>query len=98
MLSNYGTSIAFVPLVAFLEHIAIVKAFSKLFILKLLLFSIKTLFNAAKGIIIDATQELIAVGLGNIMGSLVSSMPVTGSFTRTAVNNASGAKTTTSSK
>lgn len=36
---------------------------------------------------------MVALGMCNIMGSFVSSMPVTGSFTRTAVNNASGVKT-----
>lgn len=41
----------------------------------------------------DATQEMIALGLGNMIGSFVRSMPVTGSFTRTAVNNASGVRT-----
>lgn len=76
MLSEYGSLIAFCPLVAFLEHVAIVKAFSK-------------------GKIIDASQELMALGLGNIAGSFIHSMPVTGSFTRTAVNNASGVRTTT---
>ncbi|KAJ8967603.1 hypothetical protein NQ314_002721 [Rhamnusium bicolor] len=48
----------------------------------------------SKGRTLDATQELLALGLCNIMGSFVQSMPVTGSFTRTAVNNASGVKTT----
>lgn len=48
----------------------------------------------AKGKIVNASQEMIALGMCNIMGSFVSSMPVTGSFTRTAVNNASGVKTT----
>lgn len=33
------------------------------------------------------------MGLCNIFGSLARSMPATGSFTRTAVNNASGVKT-----
>ncbi|XP_043482167.1 sodium-independent sulfate anion transporter-like isoform X1 [Leptopilina heterotoma] len=47
----------------------------------------------AKGRSLDATQEMIALGLCNIMGSFVKSMPVTGSFTRTAVNYASGVKT-----
>ncbi|XP_068084369.1 sodium-independent sulfate anion transporter [Anabrus simplex] len=47
----------------------------------------------SKGKSIDATQEMIALGLCNIAGSFVSSMPITGSFTRTAVNNASGVKT-----
>jgi len=36
---------------------------------------------------------MVALGMCNIMGSFVLSMPVTGSFTRTAVNNASGVKT-----
>lgn len=34
------------------------------------------------------------MGLCNILGAFVSSMPATGSFTRTAVNNTSGVKTT----
>ncbi|XP_072385633.1 sodium-independent sulfate anion transporter isoform X1 [Diabrotica undecimpunctata] len=49
----------------------------------------------SKGRSLDATQEMLALGICNIMGSLIQSMPVTGSFTRTAVNNASGAKTPT---
>ncbi|XP_006869705.1 PREDICTED: sodium-independent sulfate anion transporter [Chrysochloris asiatica] len=39
---------------------------------------------------IDANQELVAIGLTNVLGSLVSSYPVTGSFGRTAVNAQSG--------
>ncbi|KAB0395080.1 hypothetical protein E2I00_003441 [Balaenoptera physalus] len=39
---------------------------------------------------IDANQELLAIGLTNILGSLFSSYPVTGSFGRTAVNAQSG--------
>nr|CAD7198906.1 unnamed protein product [Timema douglasi] len=42
---------------------------------------------------VDATQEMLALGLINVLGSFVGSMPVTGSFTRTAVNNASGVRT-----
>lgn len=48
----------------------------------------------AKGKIVDASQEMIAVGLCNVFGGFVSSMPTTGSFTRTAINNSSGVKTT----
>ncbi|XP_066584425.1 sodium-independent sulfate anion transporter-like isoform X2 [Prorops nasuta] len=48
----------------------------------------------AKGRTLDGTQEMIALGLSNIFGSFVRSMPVTGSFTRTAVNYSSGVKTT----
>uniref|UniRef100_A0A8D1M8Q5 Sodium-independent sulfate anion transporter n=1 Tax=Sus scrofa TaxID=9823 RepID=A0A8D1M8Q5_PIG len=39
---------------------------------------------------VDANQELLAIGLTNILGSLFSSYPVTGSFGRTAVNAQSG--------
>ncbi|XP_012285866.1 sodium-independent sulfate anion transporter isoform X2 [Orussus abietinus] len=47
----------------------------------------------AMGKSLDATQEMLALGLTNILGSFVRSMPVTGSFTRTAVNHASGVRT-----
>uniref|UniRef100_A0A182QWX7 STAS domain-containing protein n=1 Tax=Anopheles farauti TaxID=69004 RepID=A0A182QWX7_9DIPT len=75
MTAKLGSSIIAVPLIAILETIAIVKAFSK-------------------GKSIDATQELVALGMCNIVGSFVSSMPITGSFTRSAVNNNSGVRTT----
>ncbi|XP_029455046.1 sodium-independent sulfate anion transporter isoform X2 [Rhinatrema bivittatum] len=39
---------------------------------------------------IDPNQELLAIGLTNILGSFVSSYPVTGSFGRTAVNSQTG--------
>lgn len=41
---------------------------------------------------LDATQELIALGVANIMGSFVSSFPTTGSFSRTALNADCGVK------
>ncbi|XP_059201724.1 sodium-independent sulfate anion transporter [Centropristis striata] len=39
---------------------------------------------------IDSNQELLAIGVTNIMGSFVSAYPVTGSFGRTAVNSQTG--------
>jgi len=42
---------------------------------------------------VDASQEMVALGMCNIFGSFVQSMPTTGSFSRTAVNSASGVKT-----
>lgn len=42
---------------------------------------------------VDASQEMVALGICNIFGSFVQSMPTTGSFSRTAVNSASGVKT-----
>lgn len=47
----------------------------------------------ASGDSIDATQELFTLGICNVLGSFASSMPVTGSFSRSAVNHASGVKT-----
>jgi len=47
----------------------------------------------AQGQRVDATQEMLALGICNLVGSFFSSMPVTGSFSRTAVNNSSGVRT-----
>ena len=47
----------------------------------------------ANGESVDATQELLCLGICNALGSCVNSMPVTGSFSRSAVNHASGVKT-----
>lgn len=47
----------------------------------------------ANGGKVDATQELITLGICNVLGSCASAMPVTGSFSRSAVNHASGVKT-----
>ena len=42
---------------------------------------------------IAANQELIGLGLANLVGSFFSAYPVTGGFSRTAVNYQSGART-----
>jgi solute carrier family 26 (sodium-independent sulfate anion transporter), member 11 len=73
MISELGTSIALVPIIAVLGNVAISKAFG--------------------GSGIDATRELVALSLSNILGSFFSSIPVTGSFSRSAVNHASGVRT-----
>jgi len=41
---------------------------------------------------VDASQEMVALGVCNMLGSFVQSMPTTGSFSRTAVNCASGVR------
>ncbi|CAG7728716.1 unnamed protein product [Allacma fusca] len=41
---------------------------------------------------IDGTQEMIALGGTNIVGGFFSCLPTSGSFTRSAVNDASGVK------
>lgn len=41
----------------------------------------------------DATQELIAIGVSNVANSFIQAFPVTGSLSRSAVNNSSGVRT-----
>ncbi|XP_016969700.1 sodium-independent sulfate anion transporter isoform X2 [Drosophila rhopaloa] len=42
---------------------------------------------------LSPTRELVALSMSNICGAFCSSMPVTGSFSRSAVNHASGVRT-----
>ena len=46
---------------------------------------------------IDSNQELIGLGIANIGGSFFQSFPITGGFSRTAVNDQVGGKTAMSS-
>ena len=46
---------------------------------------------------VDPNQELVGQGLANIVGSVFQSFPVSGSFSRSAVNLAAGARTGVSS-
>lgn len=45
---------------------------------------------------VDANQELVALGAANLAGSFFRAFPVTGGFSRTAVNEQAGARTTVS--
>lgn len=74
MVSEMGSGLIVIPLIALMETIAICKAF-------------------ANGKPVDATQELIAIGVGNIANSFVQGFPGTGSLSRSAVFNASGVRT-----
>ncbi len=42
---------------------------------------------------VDANKELVGLGLANVAGSMFSAYPVTGGFSRSAVNYQSGART-----
>ena len=55
--------------------------------------SIAKAMAAKTGQRLDPNQELIGQGLGNILGSIGKSYPTSGSFSRSAVNLASGAIT-----
>ncbi|XP_020086595.1 sulfate transporter 4.1, chloroplastic-like isoform X1 [Ananas comosus] len=48
---------------------------------------------AKNGYDLDSNQELFGLGMANICGSFFSSYPATGSFSRSAVNHETGAKT-----
>eukprot|EP00040_Diaphanoeca_grandis_P038032 m.254289 g.254289 ORF g.254289 m.254289 type:complete len:760 (+) comp33914_c1_seq4:281-2560(+) len=50
-------------------------------------------FATKGGYDLDPTQELRAIGLGNVVNSFFQGYPITGSFSRTAVNAASGSQT-----
>jgi len=68
-------------LIAFMEAISVAKAIEE-----------KHKLNEVK-----PNQELIALGLSNVVGALFQSYPTTGGFSRTAVNDQSGANSTLAS-
>ncbi|KAG7033023.1 Sulfate transporter 4.1, chloroplastic, partial [Cucurbita argyrosperma subsp. argyrosperma] len=51
---------------------------------------------AKNGYELDSNQELFGLGVSNVVGSFFSAYPTTGSFSRSAVNHESGAKTSLS--
>ena len=70
-----------IALVSFMESIAVAKAIQA----------------RHKDYKVMPNQELVSLGLANIGGSFLQSYPVTGGFSRTAVNDQAGAKTGMSS-
>lgn len=42
--------------------------------------------------VLDGSQEMLALGICNIIGSCVGAMPVSGSFSRSAINQSSGVR------
>lgn len=93
MVSELGGALASIPLLSILEAVAIAKAFCAYINWEVVNSIIYNYFLIAKGKIVNASQEMIALGLSNIFGSFFSSMAITGSFARSAVNNASGVQT-----
>ncbi len=80
---DYGSVSSLLPialtiaLVGFMESIAVAKSIQ----------------SKHKDYQIDANQELIGLGMANLVGSLFKSFPTVGGFSRTAVNDQAGAKT-----
>jgi SulP family sulfate permease len=54
--------------------------------------SLGRVFAARHGYTIDANRELVGVGASNFFGSLFQSIPTSGSFSRSAVNDQAGAR------
>ena len=60
-------------------------------------YSVGKAISAQTGQKVDVNQEFIGQGLANVVGSFFQCYPVSGSFSRTAINAATGAKTGISS-
>lgn len=93
MISFIGSGIIVIPLIALLENMAICKAFGTYVFYSSNQPLIITHYLIANGKPIDATQELIAIGIANIANSFCLGYPGNGALSRGAVNNASGVKT-----
>lgn len=50
-------------------------------------------FGRLHDYVINPNQELIAIGVANILGSLFAAYPATGSFSRTAIKAKAGVRT-----
>lgn len=55
--------------------------------------SVAKAISASSGERLSINQEIFGVGMGNLVSSLITGMPITGSPSRSAVNYASGAQT-----
>jgi len=79
---DQGSMVSLLPIaftiafIGFMQSIAVAKAIQK----------------RHKNYIIVANNELIALGMANILGSMFKAFPVTGGLSRSAVNDQSGAK------
>jgi SulP family sulfate permease len=77
MVSQLGSAALTIALVGFMESIAVAKAVR----------------NQHRDYELDANKELLALGAANVAAGAVAGYPVTGGFSRTAVNDQAGAKT-----
>ncbi|KAI5652191.1 sulfate permease family domain-containing protein [Phthorimaea operculella] len=108
MTRRLSSAIVMLPIVMVLANIAIAKAFKALGFLDMtrrlssaivMLPIVMVLANIAiakafsGGARVDATQEMLTLGLCNMAGSLFHGMPTCGAFTRSAVSHASGVRT-----
>ena len=50
-------------------------------------------FGRINNYVIDPSQELVAIGVTNLLGPFLGSYPATGSFSRTAIKSKAGVRT-----
>ncbi|PNY24994.1 Sulfate permease 2 [Tolypocladium capitatum] len=50
-------------------------------------------FGRINNYVIDPSQELVAIGISNLLGPFLGAYPVTGSFSRTAIKSKAGVRT-----
>ncbi|CAN0909446.1 Sulfate transporter 4.1, chloroplastic [Linum grandiflorum] len=79
---NFGYAKSLIPTAFLITGVAILESVG-----------IAKALAAKNGYELDSSQELVGLGLANIFGSFFSAYPSTGSFSRSAVSNESGAKT-----
>ncbi len=80
---DLGKTKELIPLALTISVVAFMEAFSVA----------KAIENKRKDHKVVANQELIGLGAANLVGALFQSYPVTGGFSRSAVNNQAGANT-----
>lgn len=79
---NFGHAKSLIPTALLITGVAILESVG-----------IAKALAAKNGYELDSNQELFGLGVANILGSFFSAYPTTGSFSRSAVNHESGAKT-----
>lgn len=78
---NFGYMTSLIPTALLITGVAILESVG-----------IAKALAAKNGYELDSNQELFGLGVSNILGSFFSAYPTTGSFSRSAVNHESGAK------
>ena len=104
-ISNLTSNILTIPFLAGFKHagaptitIPIIKAFVPdlpvaVIVMLIEHISISRSFGRINNYIINPSQELVAIGVTNLLGPLLGAYPATGSFSRTAIKSKAGVRT-----
>ena len=94
LLKAMGPQLPVATIIIILEHIAIAKcAIFKCLVVFAPLTRVDSAFGRVNSYRINPNQELIAIGVTNIVGSVFGAFPATGSFSRTALKSQCGVRT-----